>query len=143
MSDERQANTVDRRLGQRVKQRRLELGLSQERLAELLGVTFQQIQKYEKGANRIAASRLFDLSGALGVAVSYFYEGLTSGGPQGGVAEDGQEFVYDMLATAEGQQLLQLFGTIRSPRVRRRVVDLVRAMAEAESDTESSLPDAT
>lgn len=138
MSDERQANTVDRRIGQRVKQRRLELGLSQERLAELLGVTFQQIQKYEKGANRIAASRLFDLSGALNVAVTYFFEGLTLGasqsGAQHGVAEEGEGFVYDMLATPEGQQLLQLFGTIRSQKVRRKVVELVRTLAEAESD---------
>ena len=143
MSDERQANTVDRRIGQRVKQRRLELGLSQERLAELLGVTFQQIQKYEKGANRIAASRLFDLSGALGVAVSYFYEGLTSGAARAGVAEEGEGFVYDMLATPEGQQLLQLFGTIRSPKVRRKVVELVRTMAEDDSDDQTSLPPAT
>jgi len=135
MSDERQANTVDKRIGQRVKQRRLELGLSQERLAELLGVTFQQIQKYEKGANRIAASRLFDLSGALNVAVTYFFEGLTLGvAREGGVAEEGEGFVYDMLATPEGQQLLQIFGTIRSPKVRRRVVDLVRALAEEENE---------
>lgn len=141
MSDERLANGVDRRIGQRVKQRRLEMGMSQERLAELLGVTFQQIQKYEKGANRIAASRLFDLSGALGVAISYFYEGLTA--TAGGVAEEGQDFVYDMLATPEGQQLLQIFGTIRSPKIRRRVVDLVRALAEDEGDDPPSLPGPT
>lgn len=143
MSDERSANGVDRRIGQRVKQRRLEMGMSQERLAELLGVTFQQIQKYEKGANRIAASRLFDLSGALGVAISYFFEGLTVGAPAGGVAEDGQDFVYDMLATPEGQQLLQIFGAIRSPKIRRRIVDLVRALAEEESAPGSDLPGPT
>jgi transcriptional regulator with XRE-family HTH domain len=143
MSEERHANGVDRRIGQRVKQRRLEMGMSQERLAELLGVTFQQIQKYEKGANRIAASRLFDLAGALGVAIAYFFEGLTVGAPEGGVAEEGQEFVYDMLATPEGQQLLQVFGTIRSPRIRRRVVDLVRALAEEDAGPEGRLPPAS
>lgn len=142
MSDERHANGVDKRIGQRVKQRRLELGMSQERLAELLGVTFQQIQKYEKGVNRVAASRLFELSSALGVALGYFFEGLTAGQPQAGVAEEGQDFVYDMLATPEGQQLLQIFGSIRSPKVRRRVVELVRALAEDEGET-PTLPPAT
>lgn len=142
MSDERLANGVDKRIGQRVKQRRLELGMSQERLAEVLGVTFQQIQKYEKGANRVAASRLFDLASALNVAIAYFYEGLTPGAPVGGIAEEGQDFVYDMLATPEGQQLLQIFGAIRSPKVRRRVVELVRALAEDEAE-DASLPKAT
>lgn len=142
MSDERHANGVDKRIGQRVKQRRLELGMSQERLAELLGVTFQQIQKYEKGLNRVAASRLFELSSALGVALGYFFEGLTAGAPQQGVAEEGRDFVYDMLATPEGQQLLQIFGSIRSPKVRRRVVELVRALAEDEGET-PTLPPAT
>jgi len=142
MSDERHANSVDIRIGQRVKQRRLELGMSQERLAEVLGVTFQQIQKYEKGANRVAASRLFDLASALNVAIAYFYEGLTPGARMGGVAEDGQDFVYDMLATPEGQQLLQIFGAIRSAKVRRRVVELVRALAEDEVE-DANLPKAT
>ncbi|KAF0183079.1 MAG: helix-turn-helix transcriptional regulator [Hyphomonadaceae bacterium] len=142
MSDERHANGVDKRIGQRVKQRRLELGMSQERLAELLGVTFQQIQKYEKGVNRVAASRLFELSSALGVALGYFFEGLTAGEPKAGVSEEGQDFVYDMLATPEGQQLLQIFGSIRSPRVRRRVVELVRALAEDEV-APATLPPAT
>lgn len=142
MSDERHANGVDKRIGQRVKQRRLELGMSQERLAELLGVTFQQIQKYEKGVNRVAASRLFELSSALGVALGYFFEGLTAGAPQPGLAEEAQDFVYDMLATPEGQQLLQIFGSIRSPKVRRRVVELVRALADDEGET-PTLPPAT
>ena len=142
MSDERHANGVDRRIGQRVKQRRLELAMSQERLAELLGVTFQQIQKYEKGVNRVAASRLFELSSALGVALGYFFEGLTAGEPMAGVPEERQDFVYDMLATPEGQQLLQIFGSIRSPKVRRRVVELVRALAEDEGET-PTLPPAT
>lgn len=142
MSDERHANSVDKRIGQRVKQRRLEMGMSQERLAELLGVTFQQIQKYEKGVNRVAASRLFELASALGVGLAYFFEGLTAGAAQDGVAEEGQEFVYDMLASPEGQQLLQIFGQIRSAKVRRRVVELVRTLAEDDAE-DTPLPGPT
>lgn len=77
MISERSATANDRRIGARVRARRLEIGMSQERLAELLGVTFQQVQKYEKGVNRIAASRLFDIAAALNLPVGAFYEGLT------------------------------------------------------------------
>ncbi len=80
MSDGRTANIVDRQLGERVRCRRLELGMSQDRLAELLGVTFQQVQKYEKGVNRIAASRLFDISHALDVPIESFFDGIIRGG---------------------------------------------------------------
>jgi transcriptional regulator with XRE-family HTH domain len=76
MTDQRTANGVDRHIGEKVRQRRLEIGMSQEKLAELLGVTFQQVQKYEKGVNRIAASRLYDMTKALDVSVGYFFEGL-------------------------------------------------------------------
>lgn len=76
MTEPRTANDVDAHLGRRVRQRRLELNMSQERLAELLGVTFQQIQKYEKGFNRIAASRLYAMTRALDVDITYFFEGL-------------------------------------------------------------------
>lgn len=76
MTDGRGANLVDHRIGQRVRSRRLEIGMSQERLADLIGVTFQQVQKYEKGVNRIAASRLFDISLALDMPVSRFFENL-------------------------------------------------------------------
>ncbi len=78
MNDERAANAIDRKIGQRVRSRRLEIGMSQERLAELLGVTFQQVQKYEKGVNRIAASRLFDIAAALDLPAARFFEGLAS-----------------------------------------------------------------
>jgi transcriptional regulator with XRE-family HTH domain len=128
MNDERSANAVDKRIGQRVRSRRLEISMSQERLAELLGVTFQQVQKYEKGVNRIAASRLFDISAALDVPVARFFEGLTA--TRAGVAEPREEYAADVLATPEGVQLMSLFGSIESLRVRRRVVELVRALAE-------------
>lgn len=132
MNDERSANVVDRRLGQRVRARRLELSMSQEKLAELLGVTFQQVQKYEKGVNRIAASRLFDISSALELPVARFFEGLTP--VRGaGVQEEGASFVHDALATPEGMQLVALFSSIQNPKVRRRVVELVRALADEAS----------
>jgi transcriptional regulator with XRE-family HTH domain len=129
MNDERAANAVDRRLGQRVRTRRLEIGMSQERLAEVLGVTFQQVQKYEKGVNRIAASRLFDISAALDMSIARFFEGLSPVRARG-VSEPEEDFVQDALATPEGMQLMSLFASISNQKVRRRVVELVRALAE-------------
>ena len=72
----KQANPVDIQVGNRVRIRRMLIGMSQERLGELLGLTFQQVQKYEKGVNRIGAGRLFDVSRILGVPIDYFYEGV-------------------------------------------------------------------
>lgn len=130
MNDERAANAIDRKVGQKVRTRRLEIGMSQERLAELLGVTFQQVQKYEKGVNRIAVSRLWDISVALELPVGRFFEGLATAR---GVAEPRQEFVDDALATPEGSQLMAMFGSIKSPKLRRRVLDLVRTLTEDDS----------
>src|SRR5262245_50005053 len=133
MNDERSTNAVDRRLGQRVRTRRLEIGMSQERLAELLGVTFQQVQKYEKGVNRMAASRLFAISAALEMPIARFFDGLTHG-RAAGVAEKGDDFIHDALATPEGAQLMSMFASIKSAKVRRRVLELVRAVTE-ETET--------
>lgn len=132
MNDERAANAIDRKIGQRVRSRRLEIGMSQERLAELLGVTFQQVQKYEKGVNRIAASRLYDIASALDMPAARFFENLS--GTRPGVAESRQEFVDDIMATPEGMQLMSLFSAIKSLKVRRRVVELVKALSEEASD---------
>ncbi|MBX3428066.1 MAG: helix-turn-helix transcriptional regulator [Hyphomonadaceae bacterium] len=130
MSDERAANAVDKKVGQRVRARRLEINMSQERLAELLGVTFQQVQKYEKGVNRIAVSRLLDIANALEISASRFFDGLE----RRGVAEDAPDYVNDALATPEGAQLIALYAGIKSPRVRRKVLDLVRAIADEDGD---------
>jgi transcriptional regulator with XRE-family HTH domain len=125
MNDERAANAVDRRIGQRVRSRRLEIGMSQERLADLLGVTFQQVQKYEKGVNRIAASRLHDIGVALDMPAARFFEGLAV------ARSDGRgDHADNILATPEGAQLVALFAGIKSLKVRRRVVELVKALAE-------------
>jgi transcriptional regulator with XRE-family HTH domain len=140
MNDERSANIIDRRLGQRLRARRLEIGLSQEKLADILGLTFQQVQKYEKGVNRIAASRLFDIAQALDVRIEFFFDGLRAA-TAGGVAEEGPNgLVFDTLATPEGLQLMTLFGSIRNPRVRRRVVELVRVLAEEAAADQPAIP---
>ena len=129
MNDERAANAIDRKVGQRVRSRRLEIGMSQERLAELLGVTFQQVQKYEKGVNRIAVSRMWDISVALEMPVSRFFEGVGARG----VAEGRQEYVDDALATPEGAQLMAMFASIKSQKLRRKVLELVKTLTEDEA----------
>lgn len=108
--------------------------MSQERLAELLGVTFQQVQKYEKGVNRIAASRLHDIAAALDMPVAKFFEGLGGRSAAAGVAESSRDYIDDALATPEGAQLLALFASIKSRKVRRQVVELVRALTEEASE---------
>lgn len=131
MNDERAANAIDKRVGQKVRSRRLEIGMSQERLAELLGVTFQQVQKYEKGVNRIAVSRLYDIANALELPVARFFEGLSA---RPGVAETRADYVDGALATPEGAQLMALFASINSQRLRKRVLELVKTLAEEASE---------
>ncbi len=133
MNDERAANAIDKKLGQRVRTRRLEIGMSQEKLAELLGVTFQQVQKYEKGVNRIAASRLHDIAASLDVPIAKFFEGL-GGRASTGVAETSRDYIDDALATPEGTELMSLFASIKSRKVRRQVVELVKALTEETSE---------
>lgn len=128
MGEERIAGAVDRKLGERVRARRLEIAMSQERLADLLGVTFQQVQKYEKGVNRIAASRLLDIATALETPITRFYEGL---GPiRRGATGPRTE---DQLAKPGVAELVRLFATIEDQKVRRRILELVRAMAGEKS----------
>jgi len=125
-------NPVDRHVGSRVRMRRMLAGMSQEKLGTALGITFQQIQKYEKGTNRIGASRLQQIARALGVPVSYFFEDAPGGAEtlDGGFAEAGSNYVSDLLATSDGLQLTKAFLRVRDPKVRRRLVELVTALAE-------------
>ncbi|MBN9440538.1 helix-turn-helix transcriptional regulator [Bosea sp. (in: a-proteobacteria)] len=125
-------NPIDRHVGSRVRMRRMLAGVSQEKLGEALGLTFQQVQKYEKGANRISASRLQQIAKMLDVPVSFFFEGAPSGDmPEGGFTDmSATTYVSDFLATSEGVQLTKAFIKIKSSRVRRRIVDLVEALAE-------------
>lgn len=131
-------NPIDRHVGSRVRMRRILLGMSQEKLGEALGLTFQQVQKYEKGTNRIGASRLQQISKTLNVPPAFFFDGaptLDDSTPQGqmvgGVAEDASSstFVLDFVATAEGLALNKAFARIRDPRVRKRIIDLVACLA--------------
>ena len=126
----RRANPVDVHVGSRVRLRRMLLGMSQEKLGEHLGLTFQQIQKYEKGINRIGASRLFDLSKVLAVPVQFFYEELpVSGDGAGGFAEQPESYAVEFLSSREGLELNKAFARITDPRVRRSIVELVRSFA--------------
>jgi transcriptional regulator with XRE-family HTH domain len=132
-------STVDREIGSRVRMRRMLVGMSQEKLGEMLGLTFQQVQKYEKGTNRISVGRLLDIAGVLGIGVDYFYEGLTSEKAAPGPANEGSSaFVTSILSTPEGLQLMKSFTRIKSGKVRRSVVQLVAAVAGEEDGTERS-----
>jgi transcriptional regulator with XRE-family HTH domain len=131
----RRANPIDVHVGSRVRLRRMILGMSQEKLGEHLGLTFQQVQKYEKGVNRIGASRLYDMARVLGVPVQFFYDDVP-GEPtpghdaQRGFSEPGGEnYVVDFLGTREGLELNKAFARVNDVRIRRAVVELVRAMA--------------
>ena len=126
-------NPIDIHVGGRIRLRRNILGLSQEKLGEQLGITFQQIQKYEKGTNRVGASRLQEISSILEVPVSYFFEDAPGGTSSSGFAEDNQTtYVVDFLSSAEGLQLNRAFARIQNPKVRRKIIDLVRTLADDE-----------
>lgn len=131
---ERHPNPVDLHVGARIRMRRKILGVSQERLAEDLGLTFQQIQKYERGANRVSASKLYEIAKSLQSSVAYFFEGLADTTGEG-VAEGGEPYVHDFLMTSEGLELAGLFPRITRPKVRRRILELVRSMAEEDASS--------
>ena len=140
MGKARQAHPVDVHVGGRVRLRRVFLGYSQEKLANALGLTFQQIQKYERGTNRIFASRLFHLARVLRVPVSYFYQGLSpqgetlSGGEANGEhgcsAEDGMQ---DLLGKTDTLKLIQAYNKITDPSVRRQIYALVKTVGEQDT----------
>ncbi len=109
------------------------IGMSQERLGELLGLTFQQVQKYEKGVNRIGAGRLFEVSRILGVPIDYFYEGangaMPGGGPAAASTADSPP-IMEFVSSGEGLQLSLAFMRIKDAKLRKRVLELVKQMAE-------------
>jgi transcriptional regulator with XRE-family HTH domain len=130
-------NPIDKHVGSRVRMRRMMLSMSQEKLGDALGLTFQQVQKYEKGTNRIGASRLQQISNILQVPVAFFFEGAPS---LPGQATDGLReapspaYVSDFLATSEGLALTKAFMRIKEPKLRRRVVELVKEIAGVPED---------
>ena len=138
MENKKKPNPIDIHVGSRIRLRRTMLGMSQEKLGESLGITFQQIQKYEKGTNRVGASRLQNISNILNVPVAFFFEDAPGdvGNAVDGMAEAASSnYVVDFLSSAEGLQLNRAFVKIADPKVRRRIVDLVKVLAdEGEPD---------
>ena len=125
---------IDRHVGSRVRMRRLTLGLTQTKLGEALGLTFQQVQKYEKGTNRISSSRLQQISNILQAPVSFFFDGAPKlKGELRGLREaPSPAYVSEFLATRDGHELMKSFVLIKDVKVRRRVVDLVQQMTVGE-----------
>lgn len=134
---------IDVHVGSRIRLRRTLLGMSQERLGEALGLTFQQVQKYERGVNRVGASRLFDLSRVLDVPISFFFDDMpeslasTYGGHVNrrstGFAETQDGFNDDALNRRETLELVRAYYRITDPAVRKRVFDLIKSMGPAEA----------
>ena len=134
-------NPIDVHVGSRVRLRRTLLGMSQEKLGEAIGLTFQQVQKYERGANRVGASRLYDLSRVLDVPVGFFFDEMTeevagaSPGQirgNGGLPIDGIEPELDPMAKRETLELVRAYYRISSPKVRKRIFELTKALAAGE-----------
>jgi transcriptional regulator with XRE-family HTH domain len=129
----RRANPIDIHVGSRVRFRRMLLGMSQEKLGERLGLTFQQVQKYEKGINRIGASRLFDLAQVLGVSVQFFYDEAPV--PEARIALDSlpatpsEHSIVEFLRSRDGLELNRAFVRIADLKARRAIVELVRTLA--------------
>jgi transcriptional regulator with XRE-family HTH domain len=128
-------NPVDKYVGSRVRMRRIMLGMSQEKLGDALGLTFQQVQKYEKGTNRVGASRIQQIAEILQIPVSFLFDG----GPSGTINADGTiegpspSYVSDFLATSEGLALTRAFTRISDAKLRRSIVELVEQIASHES----------
>jgi transcriptional regulator with XRE-family HTH domain len=125
---------VDKHVGMKLRARRTKLGMSQSTLAEALGLTFQQVQKYEKGANRIGAGRLQQIAQILQMPVGSFFEGLPHERGQRRVPTDAPDLQYvaDYLATADGLQLAKAFMQIPNTKLRRSIVNLVEQLADSE-----------
>jgi transcriptional regulator with XRE-family HTH domain len=132
-----ESNPLDMHMGNRLRMRRTVMGFSQEKLAKMVGLTFQQVQKYESAANRISASRLYDIAAALNVSVTYFYQDIP-GTPStfAGMAEQGQEAIEGTeafnlaMADRETYELVRAYHRIDDPKKRRRVLDLIRVMSD-------------
>ncbi|MCW2310092.1 helix-turn-helix domain-containing protein [Rhodobium gokarnense] len=138
MPSKKSPNPIDIHVGSRVRLRRMMLGMSQEKLGEHLGITFQQIQKYEKGTNRIGASRLQHIATVLKVPVAFFFEDAP-GTPEEAAKgfEEGKPatYVVDFLSSSEGLALNKAFVQIKDAKVRKRIVDLVKSLADDEAES--------
>ena len=134
VENKKKPNPIDIHVGSRIRLRRNMLGISQEKLGESLGITFQQIQKYEKGTNRVGASRLLGFSSIRGGRVSLLLDDAPGSepGPARGMEDSSTTYVVDFLSSAEGLQLNRAFVKISDAKVRRKVLDLVKALADED-----------
>ena len=136
------ANAIDLHVGKRLRRRRRLLGLTQQQLAESIGIRFQQIQKYERGVNRIGASRLFDLARVLDVPIGFFFDDMSAElggnaanrarGAAFGFAEGQEGFEDDTLHRRETLELVRAYYRITDPSVRKRVFDLIKTLSPTE-----------
>ena len=139
-SKDGQPNPIDMHVGARLRQRRTLLGMSQERLADALGITFQQVQKYERGANRVGSSRLFDVARVLDVPISYFFDEMSAGvaaktpSRLRGLGDSRAEpFELDPMAKRETLELVRAYYKITDPAVRKRVFELTKSLGKSKS----------
>ena len=133
----RSPNPVDVHVGTRVRLRRQVMKMSQERLGDQLGVTFQQVQKYERGANRIGASRLWKISEVLGVPIGFFFDGVTEGVEHADFAENDQlPVVYEFINSSDGVALAKAVSQIKNKAVRRQILELARSLAKDSASQE-------
>lgn len=121
-------NPIDKHVGSRVRMRRLTLGMSQEKLADAIGLTFQQVQKYEKGANRMGSSRLQQIANVLQVPVTFFFEGAP-GQPKLDGKAPSPAYVNEFLSASDGLALTKAFMQIKDPKLRRSIVNVVEEIA--------------
>lgn len=133
----RSPNPVDIHVGSRVRLRRQVMKMSQEKLGDQLGVTFQQVQKYERGANRVGASRLYRMSQVLDVPVSFFFEGISDELPTMDFKEGDQlPIVYEFINSTDGVNLATAVSQIKNKAVRRQILELARSLAKDHADDE-------
>ena len=136
MAEER--NPVDKHVGSRIRMRRTLLGMSQEKLGDAVALTFQQIQKYEKGANRVGASRLYQFSRLLNVPPAFFFDEMSADVANapiipGGLAEEAVPFEHDPVAKRETLEMVRSYYRIQDPVVRKRIFEMIKAIASLES----------
>ncbi len=135
--NKKKPNPIDAHVGGRIRMRRNMLGMSQEKLGESLGITFQQIQKYEKGTNRVGASRLQAIASIMEVPPAFFFENAPTDEhtPIGGLSEDSSmTSVMEFCSSSEGIQLNRAFVKIGDPKIRRRILELVKSLSDDDND---------
>ncbi len=142
----RKPELVDSHVGSRIRVCRKLMGHSQQSLASSLGLTFQQVQKYERGSNRVSASKLYDIARFLGVPISYFFEELPDPAAPDGrtqiTASESERRIHDFLRSPDGLELIDALSSIAQPAFRRSLIQLVRTVARQEGSTGPSMDDA-